>query len=60
MEALYADLKSKVSNASTNEDIELIVNTFSDPSPKTEAIPNIEEINQLFKPDSIQNIYKRI
>jgi enoyl-CoA hydratase len=60
MEALYSNLKEKVKPISSNTDIEAIVSSFSDASPKSEPIPNLEEINSIFKPDSIQNIYTRI
>lgn len=60
IESLYKDLTTSVKPSSTFKDIAAIVSSHSDASAGTEPISNEEEINFIFKDDSILKVYERI
>jgi enoyl-CoA hydratase/carnithine racemase len=60
LESLYGDLKARVTNKTTKQEILDIVMNHSDFDPFNDPIPHIEEIDRIFYADSIQNIYERI
>ena len=53
IDALKAEISSKVTAGHSNEDIDAIIDSFSDHSAKEIDIENYDEINAIFKPDSV-------
>lgn len=60
IEPLYRDLAERVRPTSSNQDIEAIVRSHSDPSAGSTPIPHQDEINSIFREDSVQQIFERL
>ena len=54
MPQLYAELASGVTAQSTDAQIDEIVNSLSDSGASEQPIGSLDEIQAIFKPDSIQ------
>lgn len=60
IESMKETLIKNVNKESTDCDILKIVNTYADEMAAQEPIKNIEEINAIFKDDSIVDIFERL
>jgi len=57
---LYTRLQDGVTAQSSDSDIDGIVASLSDSTAEAESIDNIEEIQEIFQPDSVQEVVKRL